>query len=177
MQVQFEAKGTYPANVRGKELVADYTAWPQASLVRAFEYGIQQLLNDAGSKAGASADYESKEAHAKACYDLALGRLEELVTGKVAERKGRTATPATPEAAIAKIAREKVLVIMGKGKRINTAKLDPAKLDAYVADYLRRNAHILEAARAEYELVNAAEGDDFDMDSLLKASDTDATAE
>lgn len=147
--------------IRKRAFSVDPGSWPQASLEKAFAYGVQQLLNDAVAPAKDASEIEP----------LFLKRLDNLRAGVLRAATIRVGDPVEREARdIAKSMIEKALKAAG-------AKKVEGGMAAAISKLLAgpKGPTIRATAKANVALI--ADLGDVDVDDLDIASDEDESEE
>jgi hypothetical protein len=107
-------------------------------------YGLTQCLNDAHSSVTAKSEPDGAK-RGEAAWELAMKKLDALKAGEVRTARvggGRTADP------VKRKARELAIDVLKAMLGAKFSKADPAKVRAWVDDYLERNPEMVERARA-----------------------------
>ena len=138
---------TFTANVHGQAFpIEGIQSWPEASLRKVWEYGLQRIFNDAGA---IGKDEPKSHAIAKA-----QKRLDNLANGVLRASPHRESDPVKAEAQKIALARFKAAVVAKHGAKAFAA-LEASVVRAKVLEVIERNPDIIATAKKNVEATRA----------------------
>lgn len=86
LKIEFHVNETFTATIRkGREIVVDWAKLPPESRKYVMEYGMQRVLNDSVGSVKRE-EFESDDAFLDACREVAMKKLDALLSGEVSTR-------------------------------------------------------------------------------------------